>query len=87
LLTGLQERLPDALVEELLHPLEGAAAGFDDLLSQLSERLIPQQMEIELTDDLGYERNRSQNGPGMIRIGSAIARALASESYWSEADR
>jgi hypothetical protein len=45
----MQESLPDALVEELLHRSREAAVEFDDLLSQLSERLIPQQMKIELT--------------------------------------
>jgi hypothetical protein len=72
--------------EELSHRPRRAAVGFDDLRSQLSERLIPQRMEIELTDDLGYERHRSRNAPGMIRSSSTIARALVSESYRSEAD-
>jgi hypothetical protein len=54
---GVHEKPPDALIDELLRrsrPAEEVAES-DELLSQLTARLMARVTQIEVTADLGYE--------------------------------
>src|SRR6516165_6133758 len=54
---GLRERLPDALIDELLAgaKTEEEIAGPGGLLAALTKRLVERALAVELTDHLGYE--------------------------------
>jgi putative transposase len=71
--SGLRERLPDALVDELLAgaQTEQEIVGPGGLLAGLTKRLVERAMEVELTDHLGYEHGQAPpGGAGNTRNGS-----------------
>src|ERR1700722_6541835 len=71
--SGLRERLPDALVDELLAgaQTEQEIVGPGGLLAGLTKRLVERAMEVELTDHLGYEHGQPPpGGTGNTRNGS-----------------
>ena len=61
---GLRERLPDALIDELLAgaQTEQEIVGPGGLLAGLTKRLVERAMEVELTDHLGYEHGQAPPG-------------------------
>jgi putative transposase len=70
---GLRERLPDALIDELLAgaQTEDEIVGPGGLLAGLTKRLVERAMEVELTDHLGYEHGQPPpGGAGNMRNGS-----------------
>jgi putative transposase len=62
--SGLRERLPDALIDELLAgaQTEQEIVGPGGLLAGLTKRLVERAMEVELTDHLGYEHGQAPPG-------------------------
>ena len=71
--SGLRERLPDELVDELLAGArsEEEIVGPGGLLAGLTKRLVERAMEVELTDHLGYEHGEAPpGGVGNTRNGS-----------------
>ena len=67
------ERISDQVIDELLAgaSTEEEIAGPGGLLAQLSKRLVERAMEVELTDDLGYEPHcEPPGGAGNTRNGS-----------------
>ena len=71
--SGLRERLPDALIDELLAgaQTEQEIVGPGGLLAGLTKRLVERAMEVELTDHLGYEHGQAPpGGAGNTRNGS-----------------
>src|ERR1700674_4621569 len=70
---GLRERLPDALIDELLAgaQTEQEIVGPGGLLAELTKRLVERAMEVELTDHLGFEPHEEPpGGSGNTRNGS-----------------
>jgi putative transposase len=70
---GLRERLPDALIDELLAgaQTEQEIVGPGGLLAGLTKRLVERAMEVELTDHLGFEPHEEPpGGTGNTRNGS-----------------
>jgi putative transposase len=79
--SGLRERLPDELVDELLAGArsEEEIVGPGGLLAGLTKRLVERAMEVELTDHLGYEHGEAPpGGAGNTRNGST-PKTLATE--------
>ena len=79
--SGLRERLPDELVDELLAGArsEEEIVGSGGLLAGLTKRLVERAMEVELTDHLGYEHGEAPpGGAGNTRNGST-PKTLATE--------
>jgi putative transposase len=71
--SGLRERLPDELIDELLSSAqtEEEIVGPGGLLAGLTKRLVERAMEVELTDHLGYEHgDPPPGGAGNTRNGS-----------------
>jgi putative transposase len=71
---GLRERLPDALIDELLAGArtEEEIAGPGGLLAALTKRLVERAMEVELSDHLGFEPHQEPpGGTGNTRNGSS----------------
>ena len=69
----VRERLPDALIDELLagRSTQAEVVGKDGLLGELTKRLIERAMAGELTAHLGYEPHREPpGGTGNARNGS-----------------
>ena len=78
---GLRERLPDALIDELLAgaQTEQEIVGPGGLLAGLTKRLVERAMEVELTDHLGYEPHQEPTGgTGNTRNGS-MSKTLITE--------
>ena len=78
---GLRERLPDAVVDELLAGArtEQEIVGPGGLLAELTKRLVERAMEVELTDHLGFEPHQEPpGGSGNTRNGST-PKTLATE--------
>ena len=81
LLSGVRDRLPDELIDELLAGArsEEEIVGPGGLLAGLTKRLVERAMEVELTDHLGYEHSQSPpGGTGNTRNGST-PKTLATE--------
>ena len=68
------ERIPDEVIDQLLAGArtEEEIAGPGGLLAQLTKRLVERAMEVELTDDLGYEPHAEPpGGTGNTRNGTS----------------
>jgi putative transposase len=79
--SGLRERLPDELIDELLAgaQTEGEIAGPGGLLAALTKRLVERAMEVELTDHLGYEHGESPPGGTANTRNGSTPKTLATE--------